>query len=39
MRLQNGLDKLQAANHATAELQVKLGDMKPLLEEASIETE
>ncbi|KAL4429885.1 hypothetical protein ABPG74_022908 [Tetrahymena malaccensis] len=39
LRLQNGLDKLHAANQATVELQVKLGDMKPLLEKASIETE
>lgn len=39
MRLKNGLDKLLAANQATQELQIKLKNMQPELEQASIETE
>ena len=38
MRLKNGLDKLQDANKAVAEMKIVLEKMQPELEQAQLET-
>jgi hypothetical protein len=37
-RLQNGLDKLEGANLAVKDMEVKLTELAPVLEQASIDT-